>query len=148
VPALRIFSAFVGGDETWMVHHFWGNDARALWIMKTCVLALTLPPLVIAWQTIRNRYKPLVYLLFFIGVPITVFFLVGIVLEGLIIKQHVLADTLLGMPYMVLLAEVLATIGYASLKSHLWQPAGSGLSGAGALTPVAADKAADVAGAG
>ena len=57
VPALRIFSAFVGGDETWMVHHVWGNDPRALWIMKACVL-------------------------------------IGIVREGLIIKQHVLADTL------------------------------------------------------
>lgn len=30
VPALRIFSAFVGGDETWMVHYFWGSDPRAL----------------------------------------------------------------------------------------------------------------------
>jgi len=127
VPALRIFSAFVGGDETWMVHHFRGNDPRALWIMKAFVLALILPPLVIAWQTIRNRYKPLVYLLFFIGVPLTVFYLIGIVLEGLLVKQRVLSDTLWGMPYMVLLAEVLATIGYASLKSYLWQPARSGL---------------------
>ena len=118
-----------------MVHHFWGNDPRALWIMKACVLVLTLPPLVIAWQTIRNRYKPLVYALFFIGVPLTVFVLIGIVLEGLIIKQHVLADTLWGMPYMVVLAEVLATVGYASLKAHLWQPARSGPSGAGARSP-------------
>ena len=62
----------------------------------------------------------LVYGLFLIGVPVLVFFLVGIVLEGLILKRHVLADTLWGTPYMVLLAEVLATIGYTALKPHLW----------------------------
>ncbi|MEP6507593.1 MAG: hypothetical protein ABJC63_05150 [Gemmatimonadales bacterium] len=126
VPILRIYSAFGYGDETWMVHHFFGNNATAFWIMKVCVLALTLPPLILAWKTIHNRYKPLVYCLFFIGVPITVFYVVGIVLEGLINKQHVLSDTVWGVPYMVLLAEALATIGYSSLKSHLWQPSASG----------------------
>jgi len=37
--------------------------------------------------------------------------------------QHVLSDTVWGIPYMVLLAEVVATIGYAVLKLNLWRPA-------------------------
>ena len=123
VPALRLFSVLKSGDETWLVYHFFGNGTLALWIMKACAMALILPPLILAWKTIHNRYKPLVYGLLFIGVPITVFYLVGIVLEGLIIKEHVLSDTVWGVPYMVLLAEVLASIGYSILKSHLWHPA-------------------------
>ncbi|WP_373069433.1 hypothetical protein [Gemmatimonas sp.] len=52
--------------------------------MRACTLALILPPLFLAWKTIQNRFKPLVYGLPFLVVPITVFYLVGIVLEDLI----------------------------------------------------------------
>ncbi len=51
---------------------------------------------------------------------------VGIVLENMIVKQQILSDTLWGMPYMVLLAEALAYLGYRLVKQHLW------LRGAGA----------------
>jgi hypothetical protein len=123
IPIMRIvFSLLGGNDEPWLVRLHLGNDPRAFWIMNLCIWALTLPPLILAWRTIHNRYKPLVYALFFIGVPVLVFFLVGILLEGLILKQHVLADTVWGIPYMVLLAEGLATIGYTSLKPHLRRP--------------------------
>ena len=41
-----------------------------LWIMNLCIWALTLPPLILAWRTLSNRYKPMVYGLFLIGVPV------------------------------------------------------------------------------
>jgi hypothetical protein len=123
VPLLRLLSGVTGGDEQWLARLAFGDTSLTFWGTNLIVWTLTLPPLVIAWRTIRNRFKPLVFSLFFVGVPVLVFFLVGIFLEGLIVKQHVLADTLWGMPYMVLLAEVLATIGYAQLKGHLWRPA-------------------------
>lgn len=63
------------------------------------------------------------------------FFLVGKVLEDLIIERKMLADTIWGMPYMVLLAEVLATIGYAMLKKNLWQPGRSGHPRGGGSNP-------------
>lgn len=142
VPVLRLLSVLVWtGDETVLVHYFFGDDVRALWILKACALALIVPPLVLAWRTMSNRFKPLVFALFFVGVPLTVFYLVGVVLEDLIIKRHVLSDTVWGMPYMVLLAEVLASIGYALLKTHLWTPGGSGDPRAGAPTRIAADTA-------
>lgn len=123
IPIMRIvFSMLHANDEPWMVRLLFGNDPRIFWIMNLCIWALTLPPLILVWRTIHNRYKALVYALFFIGVPVLVFILVGIVLEGLIIKRHVLSDTVWGIPYMVLLAELLATIGYTTLKPHLWRP--------------------------
>lgn len=70
-----------------------------------------------------KTFNPLIYGLLFLVVPITVFYLVGIVLEDLINKQHVLSDTVWGIPYMLLLAEVIATIGYSVLKLNLWRPA-------------------------
>lgn len=138
VPALRLFSAIVGGDEQWLGRLHFGTDPTVYWVVLFGVIALTLPPLIVAWRTIRNRYKPLVFALLFLGVPLVVFFLVGKVLEDLILVHKVLADTLWGMPYMVLLAEALATYGYAALKSHLWQPGSIRRPGAGAPTHVAA----------
>jgi hypothetical protein len=138
VPALRLLSVLRWGDETVLVHHFFGDDVVARLVMQVCALALIVPPLVIAWRTITNRYKPLVFALFLLGVPLSVFYVIGIVLEELIITQHVLADTVWGIPYMVLLAEVLASIGYAVLKSHLWTPADDGASDTRSSASVAA----------
>jgi len=42
------------------------------------------------------------------------------VLENMIVKQHILSDTLWGMPYLVLIAEGLAYLGYHLSKQHLW----------------------------
>jgi hypothetical protein len=124
IPIMRIvFSLLGANDEPWLIRLHFGDSSLAFWLMNAAIWALTLPPLVLAWQTIGNRLRPAVYLLFFLGVPVLVFVLVGIVLEDLIIRHKVLADTVWGMPYMVLLAEVLACIGYRKFAPHLRSPA-------------------------
>jgi len=40
----------------------------------------------------------------------------------MLIKQHILADTLWGMPYLVLLVEGLAYLGYQMNRQHLRVP--------------------------
>jgi hypothetical protein len=122
IPVMRIvFSLLGANDEPWMVRLHFGDSQFAFWLMNVGIWVLTLPPLVLAWLTIGNRFRPLVFGLFFLGVPVLVFVLVGIVLEDLIIKHGVLAETLWGMPYLVLLAEAAAGIGYARLKPNLWR---------------------------
>lgn len=124
VPIMRIAFSFLGAnDEPWVVAHLFGDSRASFWLMNLCIWGLASPPLILAWRTITNRAKPLVFLLFFLGVPIVVFILFGLVLEPLITQHHVLADTVWGMPYMVLLAEAVATLGYAILKPHLRRPA-------------------------
>jgi hypothetical protein len=82
---------------------------------------VTFPPLILAWQTIQNRHRVLLYLFYLLALPVFVFVAVGIVLENMIVKQHILSDTLWGMPYLVLIAEALAYLGYHLNKQHLWQ---------------------------
>lgn len=124
IPIMRIvFSLLGANDEPWMVRLHFGDDPVAFWLMNLAIWCLTLPPLVIAWRTIRNRFRPLVFALFFVGVPALVFVLVGIVLEDMIVKHRILADTIWGMPYLVLLAELLAYVGYLMLGAHLRRPA-------------------------
>ena len=100
--AFYYFGALMGMSHE-LAHHAAGFAVGGEWGYKT--------------------FNPLVYGLLFLVVPITVFYLVGIVLEDLINKPHVLSDTVWGIPYMVLLAEVVATIGYSVLKLNLWRPA-------------------------
>lgn len=124
IPIMRIvFSLLGANDEPWMIRHLFGSDNQlAFWLMNVAIWALTVPPLILAWLRIGNRWRAGLYALYFIGVPVFVFVFVGIFLENLIIKDRFLADTLWGMPYLVLLAEVLAYIGYYALRRQLWTP--------------------------
>lgn len=67
----------------------------------------------------RNRHRWLVFFLFLVIVPGVVALLFGLVLEPLIVKGLVLPGTLIGIPFLVWLAEAVATYGYWRLKHHL-----------------------------
>lgn len=121
IPVMRIvFSLLGANDEPWMIRHLFGDSVVAFWLMNAMIWVLTLPPLIVAWKTIQNERRLLLFLFYLLALPVFVFFVVGIVLENMIVKQHILADTLWGMPYLVLLAEGLAYLGYQLTKQHLW----------------------------
>lgn len=126
IPIMRIvFSALGANDEPWMVRHLFGKDPVAFWLMNVAIWALTFPPLILAWRRMGNRFRFGVYLLFFVGVPAFVFVFVGLFLEKLILEDVILSGTLWGMPYLVLLAELLAYVGYWRLRQRLWMPVDS-----------------------
>ncbi len=121
IPIMRIvFSVLGANDEPWMIRHLFGDSQLAFWLMNVAIWLLTFPPLILAWKTIRNRHRFLLFLFYLLALPVFVFFVVGIVLENMIVKQHILSDTLWGMPYLVLIAEGLAYLGYHLSKQHLW----------------------------
>jgi hypothetical protein len=123
IPIMRIvFSALHANDEPWIVGHLFGTNPVAFWIMNVAIWSLTGPPLILAWRTIQNRHRLLLYLFYLLALPVFVFFVVGIVLENMITKQHILSDTVWGMPYLVLLTEALAYLGYHFYKKYLWLP--------------------------
>jgi hypothetical protein len=124
VPILRIAFNLVGAnDESAIVRELFGRTEIAHWTLNALIWAVAVPPLVIAWRTIGNRLRPLVFLLFFVGVPGLVALFFGGVLERLIEERRILPGELWGMPYLVLLTELLATIGYMMLKPRLRAPA-------------------------
>ena len=126
IPVMRVvFSMLGANDEPWMVRHLFGPSRFAFWLMNAVILMLTLPPLIMAWRTIQNRYRPLVFAFLLLALPVFVFFVVGIVLENMIVKQHILSGTLWGMPYLVLISEALAYVGYQLSKQYLWLRGGN-----------------------
>jgi hypothetical protein len=91
--------------------------------MNAAIWLIVLPPLIAAWQVVRNRHRWLVFLLFLVIVPGVVALLFGLVLEPLIVQGIVLSGTLIGIPFLVWLAEAVATFGYWRLKPQLRAPA-------------------------
>ena len=125
LPIFRIvFSVLGANDEPWMIRYLFGHDAPAFWLMNVAIWLLTIPPLILAWRTIQNRHRALLFA-FYVVVPVFVGLFFGVVPENMIIKQHILADTLWGMPYLVLLVEGLAYLGYQINRPYLGVP-GSG----------------------
>ncbi len=121
IPIMRIvFSLMGANDEPYMIRLFFGDSTAAFWLMNVAIWLLTIPPLWLAWKTIHNQPKIWIYLFYLLGLPIFVFLFVGIFLENLIVKYHILSDTLWGMPYLILLAEVLAYMGYYTHKKYLY----------------------------
>lgn len=120
IPVMRIvFSLMGANDEPWVIRTLFGNSALAFWLMNLVIWLLTIPPLVLAFLSIKNQYRVLIFLGFLVLFPAFVFVFVGIFLENLIVEHHFLSDTLWGMPYLVLLAELLSYIGYYSLRNKI-----------------------------
>ena len=120
VPVLRIVpNLWWANDESWIVSTLFGQTGATFWAMNGTIWLITMPPLIAAWRAVQNRWRPAVFLLFLVVVPAIVAMLFGVVLEPLIVEKRVLVGALIGIPYLVWLAEVLATIGYWKLKGEL-----------------------------
>jgi hypothetical protein len=122
IPIFRIvFSLLHANDEPWIVRHLFGDDPVPFWLMNLAIWLLTVPPMVLAWATMRPRHRIALFLFYLFALPVFVFLVVGVVLENMIVKHHILSDTLWGMPYLVLLAEGVAYLGYHATRQHLWR---------------------------
>jgi hypothetical protein len=120
IPVMRIVFNLVGAnDEAAIVRMFFGENQLAFWLMNAVIWLIAFPPLILAYRSIRNAKPALLFLLNLLAFPVFVFFFVGIFLEDLIIKHHVLAETIWGMPYLVILVEILAYAGYQLFKKHV-----------------------------
>lgn len=120
IPIMRIvFNLMGANDEPYIVRTLFGDNDIAFWLMNVLTWLLIIPPLVLAYLSIKNNFRILIFICFLLIFPAFVFVFVGIFLENLIIKHQFLSDTLWGMPYLVLLAEFFSYVGYFKLSKHL-----------------------------
>lgn len=119
VPLLRIVPNLSwSNDEAWIVTGLFGRSTETYWAMNAVIWLITIPPVVAAWRAVQNRWRLAVFVLFLVVVPAVVAVLFGMVLEPLIVEKRVLVGTLIGIPYLVWLAEALATFGYWKWKAE------------------------------
>lgn len=74
IPIMRIvFSVLGANDEPWMTRHHFGDSQLAFWLMNVAIWLLTFPPLILAWKTIQNRHRFLLFLFYLLALPVFVF---------------------------------------------------------------------------
>ena len=122
------FVLFGWNDEQWVTHHVIGDSRIAFWLTVLLVWAACLPPLVVAYRAIENRYRPLWFAGFFVLPFVFVLAFAGAFLENyLLLGHHVLASSVLGVPYLIMLVEALSLATYYLLRTDLSAPVDRGL---------------------
>lgn len=120
IPVMRIGFSLLGmNDEPAVVRFLFGDSRIAFWLMNLTIWLLTVPPLLMAWRTLAPRLRALKFGFFLLALPVFVFVVVGLVLEGLLVQQQVLAGRIAGIPMMVLALLATAAAGLALTRSHL-----------------------------
>jgi len=112
-------------DEQWIASSLYGDSQLSFWVTVAIVLAFTLPPLIAAYREIRNR-RPWLWFLGFFTLPFAFIVLfAGLFLEeNLLLELQVLSTPIFGIPYLLVLVEVVCTIGYMLTKKYLYKSDG------------------------
>jgi hypothetical protein len=128
LPYMRMLSAWTGGgDESVIARQLLGPGDHRL-IVGAIVTAILLPPLVIAYRSVANARRPLVYFL-----SILIPFIPAIVLQRVDQKYFIgwintpesfAQPTMWGIPVAVLAAHVFVLLLFAvTAARYLWEPA-------------------------
>ena len=122
-PINRILFAIMGfNDEQFITITLFGDSKIAFWTTVGIVLALSVPPLWMAYSSISNRFRLLWFLGFFVLPFIFVFIFAGLFLEEyVLLEARVLADTFLGVPYLLWFIELFCLVLYAYTKKYIYQ---------------------------
>lgn len=117
-PINRIGFALLNfNDEQYVTNTVFGHSAAGFWLTNVAIWLFAIPPLVIAYRAIRNRYRPLWFLGFFVLPFVFVFLFAGLFLENwLLLEKQVLATRVIGIPRLILLVEGLSLLLYVVFR--------------------------------
>jgi hypothetical protein len=114
------FVLFGWNDEQWVARHLFGPSRIAFWVTILLVWVACVPPLVVAYRAIGNRHRPLWFAGFFLVPFAFVIAFAGAFLENyLLLGHHVLANRIIGVPYLIILVEMLSMAIYYAFRDGL-----------------------------
>src|SRR5439155_14592481 len=122
-PINRIGFALIGwNDEQYVTNKIFGHSPLGFWITNLAIWILAIPPLLFAYRAITNRHRVLWFIGFFVLPFVFVFVFAGMFLEQwLLLDQKFLATPIIGIPYLILLVEVLSIIVFAIFRRGITQ---------------------------
>ncbi len=122
-PINRIAFALMGwNDEQWVARLIYPSQS-GFWITNLLIWACTLPPLYWAYKSLANDKWRLITFLGFLILPfVFVIVFAGFFLEEwLLLKLNFLITTVWGIPYLIMLCELICLAGYFKFKKYLYQ---------------------------
>lgn len=115
-----LFVLLHANDEQWVTTKVYPNSAVANWITVLLVWLACIPPLVVAYRAIANRWRALWFAGFFVLPFVYVVLFAGLFLENyLLLSRHVLATRVVGVPWLIIVVEVLSLTIYAYFRSDI-----------------------------
>jgi len=117
-PINRIGFALIGwNDEQYVTNKIFGHTSLGFWLTNLAIWVLAVPPLVFAYRAIANRHRVLSFIGFFVLPFVFVFVFAGMFLEQWVLLDcKFLATPVLGIPYLILLVEVLSLLVFAIFR--------------------------------
>lgn len=114
-----IFVLLRFNDEYWSAYQMFGGSDSVHAATVLLVWLIALPPVVIGYLTIANSPRWAWFLGLFTLPFAFVLGFVGFLELYLLIKKHVLATTIIGVPWLIVVTEVIALALYIGLRKHL-----------------------------
>lgn len=125
LPLQRMTGPLFGWNDEWFAtRHIFGDSDFNRWITLTVLVAICLPPLVIAYRAIANKWRWAWFAFYFALFPALLFVPPLIALEYLMVGRHVLAQPFFGIGLLFIINEVI-TIGGWMLTQRYIDPAAS-----------------------
>ncbi|MEO1032820.1 MAG: hypothetical protein AAFX55_15525 [Bacteroidota bacterium] len=123
-PVNRILFALMGvNDEQFASGILFGFDNTiAFWLTNLGIWLFTIPPLWLCFRSINSKRKILWFLGYFILPFVFVYLFAGLFLEEwLLLETQFLANAILGIPYLLLIVEVMALFGYLLFRKYIYK---------------------------
>lgn len=120
MPAQRMMGPIMGfNDELYATNKLFGNNQLNSWIVGIIIFAICIPPLLIAYRSIKNKYRSPWFLLYFLFLPYILFGPPFVLMEYLMVQKEVLDQTVIGIGLLFVINE-LFTIGlYFKVKKYI-----------------------------
>lgn len=119
-PINRLFFVLLRmNDEYWSAYQVFGGSEVVYITTVLLVWLIAIPPLMLAYMSIANSPRWAWFAALFVLPFAFVLGFVGFLELYLLIEKRVLADTVAGVPWLIVLTEVVALMLYFGLRKHL-----------------------------
>lgn len=119
LPLQRMINPiFSMNDEFYAAASLWGNTPFVYWSVIIVIWAICIPPLVIAYRKIENRYRIWWFLFYLVLFPYLIWGPVFGGLEYLLVSHGVMNGTVIGIANLFILNEIVTIVGYLFFKKY------------------------------
>ena len=106
-------------DEWYAVVKLWGNSDTLWWIVIILIWSICIPPLIVAWRAIQNKFKAIWFAFYFLFFPYLVCGPIFFLLEYLMLEKDILSQTFIGIGALFILNELVTIVAYLFLKKYI-----------------------------
>ncbi len=119
LPFQRMLMCFFKmNDEYYASSQLFGQTNLVYGLVILCIWICCIPPLIVAYRSIQNKYKIGWFLFYLVLFPYLLWGPIFGLLEYLLVNKHVLNGTIIGIANLFILNEVITVIGYLLTKKY------------------------------